>query len=267
MGLEDRVNTSGREQGREPFDRSPASPPRSPAIGRDVPDSPRLFDWQPLTVRGVSGRLTSISYGWAVAQGWVPAGLTAWQWNNGGYVDLVKRLYYDFSVGDRPGGGGGAAPTYQAPDIDFIRENMKAYVVATTGKAHDDLIEAATNEYLRKDKARWQASEAGAAADIDPFLAAKGIVRNSKQYKFSQDSRPDSVDEMEWVVDRQRLLRDMGLNAQTAEDLGIVAARGSATAEGLAGAANVAQIADSGRLLRQHREELKSKATMAMRSV
>jgi len=252
--------------------------------GRDTPDgggivhsNPQynvgeLPDWQGIDVVGANGRLTKISYGYAIAQGWAPAGLTKDQYINQGWTAKVQRTYYDWSLGNsiggsRGSGSGPAGPVYQAPDSGFVRENIKAYVVATTGKAHDDVIDAATNEYLRQDKARFQAAEADAAEDIDPMLSAYGVVRNSKWYTALHDGRPDSVDEMEWVVERQRKLRNLGLNAQTAEDLGIDAAQGSFTDEGLVGAANVAQMGDTGRMLRQHREELKSRASAAMRLI
>ncbi len=252
--------TSGRTPGR-----TPRTTDTTRQIGDRDPDDSRLLPlWEGLGVINAAGRSTTISYGWAIEQGWLPEGLRKDQYLTGGYVQLTRRAYYNWSFGNLVGGRGGgrAAPTYQAPATDFVRENMKAYVVATTGKAHDDLIEQAVNEYLKQDKARFQAVDA--PEDIDPFLAAKGVVRNSKWYKAVQGGRPDSVDEMEWVVDRQRILRDLGLNAQTAEDLGIVAAQGSATPEGLIGAARIAQVGDTGRLLRQHREELISKAAIAM---
>ena len=241
------------------------SGPEASALPQTIPE------WQALEVIGSSGRTTTISYGYAISQGWVPPGLTVDGYNNGGWANKVRTSYYDWSLGKAlPRGGSGsgpAAPTYQAPDKALVRENMKAYVVATIGKADESLITAATNEYLKKDKARFQAASADAANDIDPMLAAQAIVRKSEQYISVQGNRPDSVDEMEWVVERQAKLRNLGLGARRAEDLGITAAKSGATDEALIGAAQVAQQADTGRLLRSHRESLKQSASAAMRLV
>ena len=236
--------------------------------GMSGPRESVIADWQALSVINPAGRTTTISYGYAVSMGWAPSGLTLRQYSSGGWANRIQRAYYDWSLNPTGGGGGGrgvAGPTYQAPDSATVRENMKAYVVAVTGTADKDLIERATNEYLAKDKARFQASDA--PQDIDPLQAAYGVVRNSAQYKTIHTLRPDSVDEMEWVVDRQAKLRQLGLSGQSAERLGIKQAQAGATDEALVAAAGMQFNADTGRLLAVQRDGLKRSASAALRLI
>ena len=76
--------------------------------------------------------------------------------------------------------------------------------------------------------------------------------------------RPDSVDEMDWVVDRQAALRQIGLSGRRAEEVGIEMAAAGATTEALVLGGSIAQQVGTGRQLQVMRDKLKRSAGAAL---
>lgn len=185
--------------------------------------------------------------------------------------------------GGRRGGGGRSGPTYvapnyQVPDRAALREQIKAYVVAVTGKAHDSLIDAATDTYLEAnreafdaavsaDRTRTLSGTPSDVAQIDPWQRAVQHVRDTALYKTIHGLRPDSVDEMEWVTSRQAKLEQLGLSAQRASTLGVKQAQAGSTDRGLVGAAERQYNTDRGLILTSQRNKIKNAAVGALRLV
>ena len=248
--------------------------------GKDIQD-PELYESPPLplntefTVNNPtrkSGR-DKFTYSWAIYQGIMPPNLTvadARTWGSGRLQNSYNRVILpDLYGGGSSGGGGGRAaapaPVYVGPDEAAVRDQVKAYVVATTGTARPDLIDRATSALLAADKTNFDRQVAGTAGNqIDPAQAMKDVVRSSAEYETIHSLRPDSVDEMEWVVGRQQALRQIGLSSQRAETLGIKQAQVDANNEALVDAAEMQFNADTGRLLRSQRERLKQSAVAAV---
>jgi hypothetical protein len=161
------------------------------------------------------------------------------------------------------GGGGALGPVYVNPDRAQIEDYVKAYVVATTGRAHADLISQGVEAFLKADRQGFDSED----QSYDPQTAMKNVIRGADKYKAVQDVRPDSVDEMQWVSSRQGKLRQLGLSASLAEDVGISQAMAGATDEAVQAAGQVAHTGATGRLLSAHRERLKNKALAAARLV
>ena len=176
-------------------------------------------------------------------------------------------------------GGGGAreyvAPNYNVPPEATIRDQAKAYAIAVSGYADENLINEMVSAYMKADRANFDAQVAadkqrtmeGVASDVvtvDAWEEAKSIVRNSSAYQTVHDLRPDSVDELEWVGSRQAKLRQLGLSAERAERLGIKQAQAGANDEALRDAGEMQFTADTGRLLRSQRESLKQSANAVL---
>ena len=175
---------------------------------------------------------------------------------------------------DDPGGGGGGGGggglgggsglAYRKPDEAAVRDYVKSYVVATTGFANEALIRMGIAEYLAADQRKFDQRE---TQDVDPATAMKNVIRATSPYKAVNQLRPDSVDEMEWVSSQQGKLRQLGLSASLAEEVGIEQAIAATTTQELGRAANVAQQHQTGRLLDQQRASLQASATAALRLV
>ena len=163
--------------------------------------------------------------------------------------------------GGRGGGGGALGPVYVNPDRAQVEDYVKSYVVATTGKAHQDLIESGVAAFLATDRQGFDSEDQA----YDPATAMKNTIRSSDKYKAVHQRRPDSVDEMDWVGSRQGQLRQLGLSASLAEEVGIETSIAGAAGEAVRGAGEVAQVGATGRLLEEQRERLKSKAVAAAR--
>ena len=163
----------------------------------------------------------------------VPTQLTYWQNRAQSSIDDngLPRLG---GGGGRRGGGGG--PEYVAPDEASVREQVKGYVVATLGSVDQELIDKATGVLLKADKEAFDKRE---TQQIDGWQRVKDTVRASEKYKSIHRLRPESVDELEWVVGRQQKLRQLGVDATRAEDLGAAQAQGGATDEDLVAAADL----------------------------
>lgn len=162
------------------------------------------------------------------------------------------------------GRGGGAAATYVRPDEKAVLEQVKSYVVATTGTADQDVIDSAIAAYMKADK---QSFEQRDKQQIDPWTQMQGTVRQTKQYKAIHQLRPDSVDEMDWVTGMQGKLRQLGLSAQRAEELGMAQAQAGATDQALMQAANIQSVSGTGLMLQQQREQLKRSASAVARLI
>lgn len=144
------------------------------------------------------------------------------------------------SLREAPGSGrgsgrsGAAARVYVAPNRDELEEQLKSYVVATTGKNDPAVLKRAVDAYMKADKAAWDLQVSGKGGEQpSPFMAAKEVVRGTDAYKTIHYLRPDSVDEMDWVTGTQGKLRQLGLSASRAEELGIAQAKGGSTDEEL----------------------------------
>lgn len=188
-----------------------------------------------------------------------------------GGTPVSTRYQYDFSgrTEEKPRGGSGrgsgAAPAvYRAPDADSVREQIKMYVVATTGTANQGLIDRALSEYMSGDKEAFDRSVADKGDQIDPFNRVKDVVRGSAEYKQIHQLRPESVDELDWVTSRQGKLYSLGLSAERAEALGVKQATVGANDEALIGAAEMQFNADTGRMLSSQRDALKRAGSAAM---
>lgn len=158
------------------------------------------------------------------------------------------------------GGSGAADATYIAPPANTVREQIRNYVIATTGTANQSIIDQGVAAYMAKDREAFDKRE---SESVDPWQFAKETVRGTKDYKAIHEGRPDSVDEMDWVTSRQAKLRQIGISDARAEQLGVNAAIAGSTDEALVGQAKAAQVADTGRLLQQHRDSLRQSAVAA----
>ena len=137
-------------------------------------------------------------------------------------------------------GSRAAAPVYIAPNRDEVEENLKSYIVATTGKNDTKLLQSAVDAYMSADKEDWTMQTSGKGGEVvSPLMAAKDIVRGSASYQAIHELRPDSVDEMDWVTGTQGKLRQLGLSAARAEDFGIQQAKAGATDADLIDASEV----------------------------
>lgn len=161
----------------------------------------------------------------------------------------------------RGSGSGAIAPSYIPQDPAALREQIRNYVVATTGTLNASLVDAGVASFGVADKERFNKRE---TANIDPWQAMKDTIRGTTEYKAIHQLRPESEDEMSWVVGRQAKLRQLGLSAERAETFGIAAAQAGATNEALTGQAEIAQQQGTGRLLEAHRESLKRSASAAL---
>ena len=167
-------------------------------------------------------------------------------------------------IGAGPGGGGRAAPTYVRMDQLLVEEVVKGYVVATTGKIHDDLISAGITVFNEKHRLGFDLRE---TQEVDPMMAVKEMVRADKRYSGPHTLRPESVDELEWIGQRQRALSAFGVAAGKEEELGIQLATIGAGGTGVRGVAESQIFADSGRLAKSQRDALVSRASVAMRLI
>ena len=177
------------------------------------------------------------------------------------YVGNLPRLP---SISGPGSGSGRAAPTYVAPDQLLIEEVVKGYVVATTGKIHRDLIDAGIATYNENHRRGFDLRE---TQEVDPMMAVKEMVRKDKRYTGPHTLRPESVDELEWVSQRQRALSAFGVAAGKEEELGIQLATMGAGGTGVRGVAESQIFADSGRLAKSQRDSLVSRASVAMRLI
>ena len=161
-------------------------------------------------------------------------------------------------------GSGRATPFYVAPDQLLVEEVVKGYVTATTGKIHQDLIDAGIAMYNEKHRLGFDLRE---SQEVDPMMAVREMVRADKRYSGPHTLRPESVDELEWISQRQRALSAFGVAAGKEEDLGIQLATMGAGGTGVRGVAESQIFADSGRLAKSQRDQLVSRASVAMRLI
>ncbi len=161
-------------------------------------------------------------------------------------------------------GSGRAGPTYVRMDQLLVEEVVKGYVVATTGKLHQDLIDNGIDLFNEKHRLGFDLRE---SQEVDPMMAVKEMVRADKRYSGPHTLRPESVDEMEWIGQRQRALSAFGVAAGKEEDLGIQLATMGAGGSGVRGVAESQIFADSGRLAKSQRDQLVSRASVAMRLI
>ncbi len=166
-----------------------------------------------------------------------------------------------------PGGGGGggrATPQYVAADQLLVEEVVKGYVVATTGKIHQDLIDRGIATFNEKHRLGWDLRE---TQEVDPMMAVKEMVRGDRRYSGPHTLRPESVDELEWIGQRQRALSAFGVAAGKEEELGIQLATMGAGGTGVRGVAESQMFADSGRMAKSQRDQLVSRASVALRLI
>ncbi len=219
-----------------------------------------------------------IEWTWGELQGWMrdngidPGDMTYEEfWREG----LAKQLGllteipegFELPTTSRGGGGGRASgatgPVYRAPDRATIEDQIKPYVIATTGSINQHIIDAAVSEYMSKDLANFNSEEQA----IDAWQAAKAVVQGTAEYKSLQNLRPDFVEDVDWVASRQGKLMQLGLSGDRAQELGIEAAKVGASDEALVDQASQAQIAGTGRLLAAQRQGLQRSAAAALRLV
>ena len=168
------------------------------------------------------------------------------------------------AVGGGGGGGGRGAPSHVRADQLLVEEVVKGYVVATTGKIHQDLIESGIATYNDNHRRAFDLRE---SQEVDPMMAVKEMVRADKRYSGPHTLRPESVDELEWIGQRQRALSAYGVAAGKEESLGIQLATVGAGGTGVRGVAESQIFADSGRLAKSQRDQLVSRASVAMRLI
>lgn len=161
-------------------------------------------------------------------------------------------------------GSGRTAPTYVRMDQLLVEEVVKGYVVATTGKIHQDLIDRGIDVFNEKHRLGFDLRE---TQEVDPMMAVKEMVRTDKRYTGPHTLRPESVDEMEWIGQRQRALSAFGVAAGKEEELGIQLATIGAGGTGVRGVAESQIFADTGRLAKSQRDQLVSRASVAMRLI
>jgi hypothetical protein len=191
-------------------------------------------------------------------------------------LETLRELYRTHDagyVGNQPqlppipgggGGGGRGAPQYVRADQLLVEEVVKGYVVATTGKIHQDLIDQGIATFNEKHRLGWDLRE---SQEVDPMAAVKDQVRADRRYTGPHTLRPESVDELEWIGQRQRALSAFGVASGKEEQLGIDLATMGAGGSGVRGVAESQIFADSGRLAKSQRDQLVSRASVAMRLI
>jgi len=202
----------------------------------------------------------------------LPPDLSWAEWYNGGYrepiigvLDFMPKPDMEEEEIGRGARGRRAPepPIFRPEDEAAIREQVRNYVVATTGTANEVLINRAVIVFKDRNREAFDSAVAG-GSKVDPWQAVKESVRESAVYRAVHGQRPDSVDELEWVTGRQAKLRQLGLSAVRAESAGVDAAISGSTDEALTGQARIAQVEGTGRLLQAHRESLKQSANAAL---
>ena len=164
----------------------------------------------------------------------------------------------------RGSGGGGASQTYVPPDEAAVAEQVKAYVVAVTGTNNPSIVEAAVAEFMSADKKAFESRD---TTDIDPWTAMQAYVDATPEFKQIHQLRPESVDKMDWVTQPQAKLRQLGVSAARAEELGISQAQAGATDADLVRAAQMNEVSSQKQLLSSQRDTLKSKVGAVARMI
>ena len=165
-------------------------------------------------------------------------------------------------------GGTAAKPEYLAPNRDEVEEQLKSYVVATTGKNDPDVLKQAVDAYMKADRAAWDLQVSGKGGEQpSPFMAAKEVVRGTDAYKTIHYLRPDSVDEMDWVTGTQGKLRQLGISAARAEDMGIQQASVGATDKDLVGASEVSLQSNNKLMADTQKARLKQSVSAVARMI
>jgi len=159
------------------------------------------------------------------------------------------------------GRSGGASAAYVPQDPARVKDQVRSYVVAVTGTNNDEVVAAGIKAWDAADRAGFDKRD---SQGVDPWEAVKAAVRESEAYKTVNALRPDSVDEMDWVTSRQALLRNLGVSAQRAEEVGIETSAAGASGEAVAMAGTVAQSIGAGRQLEFMRDRIKSSARAAL---
>ena len=211
-----------------------------------------------------SSREEKITYWQAKQLGWMPEGVSAVSvgyWANKLQARLEQEIIGSASGGGGGGGRGSIGPTYVEPDRDSVREQVRAYVGATPGRANKDRVESATDAYMQGSRSAFDQRE---TKQVDPWNAVQKLVRSSTEYQDIHQQRPESVDELDWVVDRQEKLRQIGLSAMSAENLGVEQARMGANDQALIQAAEMQFSTDTGRLLDTQKQKIKQSARAVM---
>lgn len=242
-----------------------------PSVSEYVPDTQAiaLWDYRSYDENG-NPEYDLYSYRQLVDWGVLDPGMPKWKLQMWLDSDKAQNRFGEYlfgsgSTGRRGSGSGAAAPVYEAPNRAALEEQVKTYVVATTGTANKQLIDKAVDAALDADRREFDRRVADAGGEvIDPTQYVKEVVRNSAQYQTIHALRPESVDELEWVVGRQETLRQLGLSASRAESLGIKQAQVGSNTEALVDAAEMQFNSDTGRLLRAQRERLKQSAMAAV---
>jgi len=158
-------------------------------------------------------------------------------------------------------GGGAAAATFAPQDERTVREQVKAYVIATTGFANEALISAGISAFMEADRVAFDVRD---TERIDPWNAVQEVIRASPAYKAINALRPDSVDEMDWVAERQHTLRQIGLSGQRAEEVGIELSIAGSANEATVLGGSIAHQVGTGRQLQIMRDKLKRSASAAL---
>lgn len=226
-------------------------------------------DYSLFTIYTMEGGTVRLTYYQLKQLGWVGPGRTLSQ---GPMVQRMAQNRYEenfhagtlpamFGGGGSGGGSGSGRGEYVAPNKDVVREQIKAYVVATTGTVSNQVIDAAVAKYMEASK---RAFDLAGKQDINPYFEAQSVVRDSAAYKSVNALRPESIDEMEWVTQRQAKLQQLGLSGRRSEALGISQSIVGSNDEALVGAAEISFAQDTGRLLQHQREKLKQSASAVL---
>ena len=227
---------------------------RSPDVPLDT-----MLEWV-----DIYNKAKEMPYRVAILLGLMPSGLTEAQWPY--YSRLGQEAYVQQQENDilgigRGAGGGAASAAFAPQDERTVRDQVKAYVIATTGTANEAIIKAGIDAFMEADRVAFNVRK---TKRIDPWNTVQEIVRESTAYKTISALRPDSVDEMDWVVDRQAALRQIGLSGQRAEEVGIELSAAGATTEALVLGGSIAQQVGTGRQLQIMRDKLKRSAGAAL---
>jgi hypothetical protein len=108
-------------------------------------------------------------------------------------------------------GFGGGGPSYQAPDRNLVRDNVKAMLVALTGSTNSGRVEMLTDIYMSEHRNQF-----GGAA-VDPGQAVKDKIRTFDDYKRIHALRPEFVDEMDWLAYQNQGLMQGGMRNSAVE--------------------------------------------------
>lgn len=160
------------------------------------------------------------------------------------------------------GGGGASGPTYVKPDERLVRDAIEARFVALTGALDGAEIKTLIGDYMSEHK---RAFDNRKTQQIDPMATVMAKIEGRADYQAIHELRPDNMDPMSWIADRQGAMLRAGVSAQRSNDLAIQQATVAATEQDAARAGEISTFNNSGALLPGFFAGLQNSARAALR--